>query len=81
MHLVNGKGSIIRLIAGSFILISVLLSVLHTEYWLIFTATVGVMLILSSITGFCPMEYFLKWLGIGTVKTLVDLKDESKSTK
>lgn len=80
MHIVNGKGSLIRLIAGTFVLISVILSRLHSEYWLIFTGLVGFMLILSALTGFCPMEYILKGLKIGNQKTLVELtKKESKN--
>lgn len=54
----------IRLIAGSFILISLALSLLVSQYWLIFTAFVGVNLSQSALTGFCPMELLLKKLGI-----------------
>ena len=78
MHLVNGKGSIIRFIAGCFKLQSTTLSILLSGYWLILTVFVGLMLIISSLTGFCPMEYILKWLGIGTQKTLVDMTQKNK---
>lgn len=50
--------------AGSFILISLLLSQLHSVYWLWFTAFVGANLIQSAITGFCPMAMVLKAIGI-----------------
>lgn len=64
MFITKGKGSAIRLIAGFFVVASVLLSVYVSQYWLIFTGLVGVMLILSSLTGFCPMEIILRSLGV-----------------
>ena len=51
-------------IAGSFILISLLLSQLHSPYWLWFTAFVGANLLQSSFTGFCPLAKILKIFGI-----------------
>jgi hypothetical protein len=50
-------------IAGSFILISLLLAHYHSEYWLWFTAFVGANLLQSAFTGFCPMAMILKKLG------------------
>ncbi|MFT6113513.1 MAG: hypothetical protein ACJA10_000440 [Oleispira sp.] len=50
-------------IAGSFILISLLLSQLHSIYWLGFTAFVGFNLIQASFTGFCPLAIILKAFG------------------
>ena len=50
--------------AGSFILISLLLSLVHSHYWLWFTASVGANLLQSSFTGFCPMAIILKFLGV-----------------
>jgi len=60
MYLINGKGSIIRVIAGVFILASVILGIFVSQYFLYFTALVGAMLLLSGTTGFCPMELLLK---------------------
>lgn len=54
----------IRAIAGSFLLISLLLSYLHTSYWLLFTAFVGLNLLQSAFTQWCPMETFLEKLGV-----------------
>ena len=51
-------------IAGGFIVISVLLSVFHSLYWLLFTAFVGFNLFQSAITGFCPLAIILKKLGV-----------------
>lgn len=64
MYVVNGRGSIIRLIAGLFVLGSVLLGVFINKYWLVFTGLVGCMLTISSMTGFCPMEIILKAIGV-----------------
>ena len=50
-------------IAGSFILISLLLAHYHSELWLWFTAFVGANLLQSAFTGFCPMAIILKKLG------------------
>ncbi len=50
-------------IAGSFILLSLLLAHFHSEYWLWFTAFVGANLLQSAFTGFCPMAIILKRLG------------------
>jgi len=52
--------------AGSFILISLLLSQIHSPYWLFFTAFVGANLLQASFTGFCPLASILKKLGVKT---------------
>jgi hypothetical protein len=51
-------------IAGSFILLSVLLSVFHSPSWLFFTAFVGANLLQASFTGFCPLAVLLKKTGV-----------------
>lgn len=55
---------IIRAIAGTFVLLSVLLAVYVNINWLWFTAFVGVNLLQSSLTNWCLMEDILKKLGI-----------------
>lgn len=54
----------IRLIAGSFVTISVILSYAHSPSWLLFTLFVGLNLFQSALTGWCLMEEFLKKLGV-----------------
>jgi hypothetical protein len=49
--------------AGTFILVSVLLSQVHSPYWLWFTVFVGANMLQASFTGFCPLATVLKWLG------------------
>ena len=50
----------IRLIAGTFILISLALGWWVSPWWFLFTAFVGVNLIQSSFTRWCLMEDILK---------------------
>lgn len=54
----------IRAIAGTFVLVSVLLAYVHSPYWLFFTAFVGLNLLQSAFTKWCPMESFLERLGV-----------------
>lgn len=53
----------VRLMAGTFILISLGLGHWVHPYWFFFTAFVGVNLIQSAFTGFCPAEKIMKKLG------------------
>jgi hypothetical protein len=55
----------IRIIAGTFILISLALAHWVNIHWLWFTAFVGVNLFQSGITRWCLMEDILKKLGVG----------------
>lgn len=55
---------IIWLIAGTFILTSLVLSLVLSPYWLILTALVGVNLMIFAVTGFCFMANVLYWLGV-----------------
>jgi hypothetical protein len=49
--------------AGAFILISLVLSQVHSIYWLWFTAFVGLNLLQSAFTGFCPAALIFKKMG------------------
>lgn len=50
----------IRAFAGTFILMSLLLAYYYSANWLWFTAFVGINLLQSSFTKFCPLEMILK---------------------
>ena len=54
----------LRLIAGAFILLSLLLYLVHSHYWLLFTAFVGLNLFQSGFTNWCPMMSLLRALGV-----------------
>ncbi|MFI4868780.1 MAG: DUF2892 domain-containing protein [Steroidobacterales bacterium] len=49
--------------AGLMIMLSLVLSYLLTPYWLILTAFVGLNMLQSAFTGFCPLAWILKKLG------------------
>ena len=53
----------LRAIAGAFILVSVLLGHYHSPYWLLFTGFVGLNLLQSAFSNWCPMMTFLRKLG------------------
>ncbi|PID50032.1 MAG: sulfurtransferase [Proteobacteria bacterium] len=53
----------VQIMAGSVILISLLLAVYVNINWLWLTAFVGVNLVQSAFTGFCPSAIIFKKLG------------------
>jgi hypothetical protein len=55
---------IVLAVAGFFVLLSVGLSyVTGNQLWLLFTAFVGINLLQSAFTGFCPLALVLKKAG------------------
>ncbi|MEO2050954.1 MAG: DUF2892 domain-containing protein [Allomuricauda sp.] len=58
------RNRIVRGVAGTFILISLLLSIYMNINWLWFTAFVGANLLQSSITKWCLLEDILKKFGV-----------------
>jgi hypothetical protein len=54
----------LRLIAGFFVMLSVLLAHLHSPNWLWFTAFVGFNLFQSAFTDWCPMMTLLRKVGV-----------------
>ena len=54
----------VRLIGGSFVLISLVLGYTVSPYWFLFTAFVALNLIQSAFSNWCPMMTFLKWAGV-----------------
>lgn len=52
--------NIIRAVAGSFVLISLALGWWWHPAFLLFTAFVGLNLVQSAFTGFCPLEMLLE---------------------
>lgn len=58
------KNRIVRGVAGSFILISLLLAIYVNQNWLWFTTFVGANLLQSSISKWCLMDIILEKLGV-----------------
>ncbi|KAF1695271.1 YgaP family membrane protein [Pseudoxanthomonas koreensis] len=52
--------------AGTMILASVALVYFVSPWWLLLTAFVGVNLLQSSVTGFCPTAVVLRKLGVSS---------------
>lgn len=55
----------IRILAGTMVLTSLALAHWVNHWWLLLAAFVGVNLIQSAFTGFCPAENILRKLGVG----------------
>lgn len=60
---------VVRVVAGTFVLLSLALGVQGSPlfvnvHWLWFTAFVGANLLQSGFTRVCPLEFFLKKLGV-----------------
>jgi hypothetical protein len=51
--------------AGVMILASIALAQLVSPWWLLLTAFVGLNLLQSAFTGFCPAAMILRKLGVG----------------
>jgi len=54
----------LRGIAGAFILASLTLAHVHSPYWLFFTGFVGLNLLQSGFTNWCPMVWLLEKAGL-----------------
>ena len=54
----------VLLLAGTMTLLSGLLVALVSPWWLLLTAFVGLNLLQSSITGFCPAAIIFRRLGV-----------------
>ncbi len=56
----------LRMIAGAFILFSLAMAKIHSSYWLLFTAFIGINLFQSGFTNWCPMMTILEKMGISS---------------
>lgn len=54
----------LRLVAGTFVFVTAVLGYFVSPYWLLFTGFVGVNLVQSAFTNWCPMMTFLRKLGV-----------------
>jgi len=54
----------IRLIAGTFVVLSLALGYWESPYWFLFTAFVGLNLFQSAFTNWCPMMSILRKSGV-----------------
>ncbi len=54
---------ILRGMAGFFVLLSVLLALVYSNWWLLLTVFVGANLLQSAFTDSCPLMWVLRKLG------------------
>ena len=54
----------LRLAAGFFVLVSLGLGYIHSPYWHLFTAFVGLNLLQSAFTKWCPLMTILRKAGV-----------------
>jgi hypothetical protein len=54
----------LRLVAGVAVLISITLGLIVNHWWFAFTAFVGVNLLQSGFTNWCPVKWALERMGV-----------------
>lgn len=62
----------LRGVAGTFVATSVVLAHIHSHWWLLFTAFVGLNLLQSAFSNWCPMKSFLHRLGMKSCQEQID---------
>ena len=62
----------LRLIAGTFVLLSLAAGYLLDQRWYLFTAFVGLNLFQSAFSDWCPMITFLRKLGVPETRMPAD---------
>lgn len=58
------RNRIVHAVAGSFILLSLVLAIYVNQNWLLLTAFVGINLLQSSFTKWCLMNDILRKIGV-----------------
>lgn len=71
----------IRMLAGTFVTVSVILGYFVSPYWFLFTLFVGLNLFQSSFTGWCLAEQILAKLGIGLEQDAPHVPNPSKNKR
>ena len=61
----------LRLLAGSFVLLSLALGHWVNPYWYLFTGFVGLNLFQSGLTNWCPAMFVLKKLGLREARQMI----------
>lgn len=60
---------LLHIIAGAFVVLSVALGFYVSPYFYLFTIFVGLNLMQSAFSNWCPMMTFLRWLGFKDMKS------------
>lgn len=70
----------LRLMAGFFVLLSLSLGYWVSPYWYLFTAFVGLNLLQSGFSNWCPAMWFFKKVGLRPADTAQDGEPSTKAT-
>ncbi len=70
----------LRLMAGTFVLLSLALGYWVNHYWFLFTAFVGLNLFQSGITNWCPAMSILRMMGMPEASCAAATKPSSSTT-
>ncbi|MFQ5868297.1 MAG: DUF2892 domain-containing protein [Candidatus Zixiibacteriota bacterium] len=62
----------LRGVAGTFVVVSLLLAHLGSSWWLLFTLFVGLNLLQSAFSNWCPMKSVLRWLGLNSCEEEIE---------
>jgi hypothetical protein len=54
----------LRMLAGAFVLLTLALAHWVSPWWLLFTAFVGLNLLQSAFTNWCPAMAIFRWMGL-----------------
>lgn len=65
------KERIVRAVAGIMVLVSIILAIYVNLHWLWLGVFVGLNLLQSSFTKFCPLEKILDAVGVKEIKSLL----------
>ncbi|HLC15306.1 MAG TPA: DUF2892 domain-containing protein [Thermodesulfovibrionia bacterium] len=71
----------LRTISGIIVVISIFLSLVHSEAWLFITALAGLSLFQSGFSNWCPMMMFLRLIGIRQVCPLIFYEKKLENMK
>ena len=63
---------IVIAVAGTLVLLSVILTLTVSHYWLILTAFVGLNLLQSAFSRFCPLAMILRHFGVSSSTCIWD---------
>jgi hypothetical protein len=71
----------LRMLAGFFILLTLALAHWVSPWWLLFTAFVGLNLLQSAFTNWCPAMAIFRWIGLPDACATKDVKDQTSAAR
>jgi hypothetical protein len=71
----------LRMLAGFFILLTLALAHWVSPLWLLFTAFVGLNLLQSAFTNWCPAMAIFRWIGLPDACATKNVKDQMSAAR